>query len=489
MKNYRLNAFFLAVALVLSLCAVPAAAQRGPTAEASPSPSQSADPGASASPAPTEEPATLADPSPQHCRAAIVVDDYGDILYSYHGEEKMYPASITKIMTSLLAMEALASGKLTLSQPITVSETAATLPEGSSTAGIKAGEILTVEELLYCDLLASANEACNILAEAVAGSIPAFVDMMNQKARELGMTGTHFMNPHGLHDEEHYTTAYDITTMARAAMEFETFRTIVSTATHTVPATNLAEERVLHNTNYLLKNPIKPYYTYDKAIGIKTGSTTPAGQCLASAATDPSTGRTYYCAVLGAETAENDEGIKVRFSFTESKRLLEWAFQNFRRATLLDSESSEAIREVPVTLSDEGDYVTVQPVGSLEATIPKIYDPRQAELKMELAESVEAPVEQGQKLGTVTLVYNGKVYGTLDMAASFDVSRSDFQYYVKVVQDYLAKWWVKALIAAGVVLILFLVVLFGVILPRRKRRRRYGRVGAHSGRGNYRGGR
>jgi len=468
MKNYRLSAFFLTLAMTLCLCAPPAAAS-----EPSPSPPQAEG---------------LEDPAPQHCRAAVVVDgEYGEMLYSFHGEDKMYPASITKIMTSLLAMEALADGRLSLNQPITVSETAAALPEGSSTAGIKAGEVLTVEELLYCDLLVSANEACNILAEAVAGSIPAFVDMMNQKAQALGMKGTHFMNPHGLHDEEHYTTAYDITLMARAAMEYETFRSIVSTATHTVPATNMSEERVLHNTNYLLKNPIKPYYTYAKAIGIKTGSTTPAGQCLASAATDPATGRTYYCVVLGAETAENDEGIKVRFSFTESRRLLEWAFDNFRRATLLDSTDSSAIREVPVTLSDDGDYVTVQPVGSLEATIPKTYDPRKAELRMELADSVEAPVEQGQKLGTVSLVYEGKVYGTLDMAASFSLTRSDFQYYVKLIQEYLAKWWVKALIAAAVVLILLLVILFAVVLPRRRRRRRYSRAGTRAGgRGGYR---
>jgi len=483
MKKYRLSAFFLALVLSLSLCApvlTPAYAANSAVPEAS----------ASETPAPEAEPdPSVPDPLPRHCRAAIVVDgDYGDVVYSYHGEEKMYPASITKVMTTLLVMEALAQGTLTLQTKVTASETGITLPEGSSTAGIKAGEILTVEDLLYCALLASANESCNILAEAVAGSIPDFVDRMNAKARELGMTGTHFMNPHGFHDEEHYTTAYDITLMCRAAMEYETFRTIVSTATHTVPATNLSEERVLHNTNYLLRNPIKPYYTYNRAIGIKTGSTTPAGQCLASAAADAD-GRTYYCVVLGAETAEDEEeGIKVRYSFVESRRLLEWAFDNFKRITLLDDTFSSAIREVPVTLSDEGDHVTVQPVGSLEATVPKAFDPSKVELRMDLPESVEAPVEQGSKLGTVSLLYDGKVYGTLDMAASFSVARSDFQYYVREARNYLSQWWVKALLAAALALIVFLVVLFTVILPRRRRRRRYSRTG--SGRPsnqNYRG--
>ncbi len=453
MKKYRFCSVILIFVLALTLC------------------------GALAPPV-----SALEDPAPQYCRAAIVVDgDYGDVIYDYNAYEKMYPASITKVMTALLVMEAISRGPLTLNTRLTASETAATLPEGSSTAGIQAGEVMTVEELLYCTLLVSANEACNILAEAVAGSIPAFVDMMNERAAELGMEDTHFVNPHGLHDDDHYTTAYDITLMARAAMEYETFRTIVATATHTTPATNLSDERVLHNTNYLLTNPILPTYSYKKAIGIKTGSTTPAGQCLVSAAQD-SDGRTFYCVVMGSQTVENEDGTRTRYSFTESKRLLEWAFDNFTRVTLLDDTFTSAIREVPVNLSDEEDHVTAQPVGSLEATMPKDYDPSKIELKMDLVESVDAPVEQGDKLGTVSLVYDGEVYGTLDMAAAFSVTRSDFQYYTKVVEDYLAQWWVKALIGAGAALLLAVIVLLAVVLPRRRKRRRY----AHSGRG-YRG--
>ena len=195
-------------------------------------------------------------------------------------------------------------------------------------------------------------------------------------------------------------------------------------------------------------------------------------------------GRTFYCVVLGAETVDNGDGTRTRYSFAESKRLLEWAFENFERVTLLDESSNAAIREIPVTLSDEGDYVNVQPRGSIEATMPTDYDPARLELQVELAESVEAPVSQGDKLGTVTLVYDGVTYGTLDMVASYAVPRSDFQYYVKVVKDYLALWWVKALIAAAVVLILVLVVWLAVFRPRSQRRRRY----SHAG-GRYRGGR
>lgn len=442
MKKYRFCSALTAFFLLACLCALPAAA--------------------------------LDDPAPQ-CGAAIIVDgDYGDVLYEYNGYEKMYPASITKIMTSLLVLEAVEEGQITLDQPITASTSAVVVPEGSSTANpaIQAGEVLTVEQLLYCDLISSANEACNILAETVGGSIENFVDMMNAKAQELGMEGTHFVNPHGFHDEDHYTTAYDITIMARAAMEYDTFRTIVSTATYTIPATNLAGERVLHTTNALIGNWIYSGYLYSKAIGIKTGSTTPAGQCLASAAVDDD-GRTYYCVVLGAQTVDNGDGTTTRYSFYESRRLLEWAFDNFRRVTLLDENTEGVLREVEVTLSDETDHVIVQPVGSIEATLPTDYDASQVQFRVELADSVEAPVEKGTKLGTVTVVYNDVTYGTLDLVAADSVVRSDFQYYVKTVQDYLAMWWVRALIVVAVVLIVFLVVWLGVIRPRRKRRYRY----------------
>lgn len=295
------------------------------------------------------------------------------------------------------------------------------------------------------------------------------------------MTGTHFVNPNGLHDEDHYTTAYDITLMARAAMEYSTFRTIVSTTKYTVPATNLSQQRVLHTTNYLLSSAIIPGYTYSKAIGIKTGSTTPAGQCLASAAVDTD-GRTFYCVVLGAQTVTHEDGSRNRYSFEESKRLLEWAFQNFKRQVLLDNTFTDAIREIPVTLSDEADYVIAQPVGTIEATMPTDYRFDKSQLKMDLAEQVEAPVTKGTKLGTVSLVYDGVTYGTLDMVAADDVSRSDFQYYVKTAKDYLSLWWVKALAITAAVLIALLVIFLVFLLPRRSRRRRYSSSGRYRGR-------
>ena len=429
----------------------------------------------------------LDDPQP-NARAAIIVDgDNNEVLYGFHHRERMYPASITKIMTSLVVLDAVAAGELSLDTPVTASAQAVDLPWDSSTAGIKAGETLSVLDLLYCDLLPSGNDACNILAEALAGTTAEFAARMNAKAQELGMKDTNFTNPHGLHDPEHYTTAYDIYLMAKEAMSNETFRAIVRTPSYTLPATNLQPERVIYSSNGLLSNFYAIGYTYSKAIGIKTGNTGEAGRCLSSAAVDE-LGRTFYCVVLGTEDTVDENG-RHYWSFSESKRLLEWAFDNFRRTALLNQDTENVIREVPVTLSDEGDYVQAQPVGEIQATMPSDYDPSKAELVFDLPESVEAPVAAGQELGAVTLWYEGTEYGTLKMVAAYDVARSDFLYTVQQIQFYWDKWWVKAALAAGAALILLLVFYVGFVRPRRKRARRYSYSGGNrrGGSRNYRG--
>lgn len=431
----------------------------------------------------------LEDPQPQ-ARAVIIVDgDNHEVLYELHSHERMYPASTTKIMTSLVVLDAVAAGEISLDSLVTASAQAVDLPWDSSTAGIKAGEQLTILDLLYCDLLPSGNEACNILSEAVAGTSAEFVARMNAKAQELGMEDTHFANPHGLHDPEHYTTAYDIYLMAYAAMQNETFRTIVRSPSYDLPATNLQESRTIFSSNGLLTGYYAGAgYTYSKAIGIKTGYTGEAGRCLASAAVDE-LGRTFYCVVLGTEDTQNEDGSWHKWSFSETRRLLEWAFDNFHRVTLLDQDTENVKREVGVALSDEADYVLAQPVGEIEATMPSDFDPKDIQLDFDLpAEPIEAPVAAGDKLGTVTLTYQGTEYGTLDMVAADSVERSEFLYTVQQVEHYWDQWWVKALAGLAAAAVLSLVVLVTVVLPRRRVRRRYSRAGGGRRSGShYRG--
>lgn len=467
MKKYHFFCVLLAAVLLLSLAA-PAAAALAP--DESPSPSQTAAP---AGPDCAFDAAISIAAPELTCGAAILVDgDNDEVLFDRNARQRMYPASITKIMTSLLVMEAIDRGQLSLDQEITASATAiAAITADSSTQNIQPGEVMPLREVLYCDLVSSANEACNILAETVSGSMENFVALMNQRAAELGMADTHFVNPNGLHDPQHYTTAYDIYLMAKEAMKHEIFRTIVSTAKHQVPATNMSGERTLYSTNALINNWIVQGYTYSKAIGIKTGSTDEAGYCLCSAAVDTA-GRTFYAVVLNAQVVRPENSPAIRYQFKESRELLEWGFQNFRRISLLD-ESAD-LQEVPVTLSDEQDHVVVQPKGSIERTMPVDYDPEKAELKADLPESVEAPIEAGQKLGTVSITYKGETYGTLDLVAVSDVSRSENQYRLKVLKEYLDQWWVKAVLVAAGALLFFLIVLVTVIIPRGRRRKSRG---------------
>lgn len=433
--------------------------------------------------------AALEDPQP-HARAVVIVDgDTGEVLYDFNARQRMYPASITKIMTSLVVLEAVDRGELSLDTPVTASAQAVNLPLGSSTADIKAGETLTIQQLLYCDLLPSGNDACNILAEALGG-VTEFAARMNAKAQELGMEDSHFTNPHGLHDPEHYTTAYDIYLMAHAAMDNETFRTIVRSPSYTIPATNMQPERTIYTTNGLLGSWYFTGYLYSKAIGIKTGNTGEAGRCLASAAVDE-LGRTFYCVVLGSEMVTDENGNRDYKHLSESKRLLEWAFDNFHRITLLNQDTEDVLREVAVSLSDEGDYVLAQPVGEISATMPSDYDPKQAELIFDLpTEPIEAPITAGDKLGTVTLKYDGVEYGTLDMVAADSVARSDFLYTVQQIEIYWGKWWVKAAVIGGAALILLLILYIAVLRPKRRRAKRYSYSGGGrrgGGRSNYRG--
>ena len=193
-----------------------------------------------------------------------------------------------------------------------------------------------------------------------------FVQLMNEKAAELGCTNTHFTNPHGLHNADHYSTARDIYRMSKQAMTHATFREIVSTGRYTVPATNLSEPREFYNTNALLSNWHYMGYVYDKAIGVKTGTTPEAGRCLVSAAVD---GDEYLIAViLGAEPAVREDGSTDLKQFSESTALLKWGFRNFQRTTI--SQEDTPVAAVNVTLSQDANQVLVKPVGTLERTLP-----------------------------------------------------------------------------------------------------------------------
>ena len=411
-----------------------------------------------------------------NCTHAVLLDaNYNEVLYEKGAYEKAYPASITKVMTALLVLEAIQEGKFAPDTPITASASAAQIPEGSSTANIKAGEVLTVEQLLYCMMLVSANEAACILAETVAGSQDAFVALMNQRAQELGCTGTHFVNPNGLHDPNHYSTAWDIYLFTREAMKNETFMKICGTASYVVPATNMSEERELYTTNSLISNWRIMGYQYDGADGIKTGSTEESGYCLVSTA--KRSGRRLVAVVLGCK----GNGATVE-SFSESAKLYNWAYNNF---SMRQVAATDELYRQPVALSKQTDTVMLYPAQSVEAFLPKDAKDEDIRKSVTLKEDVvNAPVTAGQELGTLTITYNDQVCAEVPLLAQADVSASRFLVAKAAVEAFFAKTWVKLALVAVVVL----VIVFILWLKLGRRSRRYGsRGGKRRQRRAYRG--
>lgn len=411
--------------------------------------------------------ATSVDQYHADAKAALLVDTaYGEVLYEQNAHEKLYPASITKVMTALLTIEAVEQGRLSLDQPITAGNIVNDkMISGASTQNIKVGEVMPLRDVLACALIPSANEACNILAETVAGSLTAFVELMNKRAGELGCENTHFTNPHGLHDDNHYTTAWDIYLISNEAMKYPLFREMVTSKNYTVAATNMTKERILHDTNALISNFNRTGYLYEYATGIKTGYTPEAGYCLASAATKGD--RSLIAVVLGCERAPGTTGSEGFTYFTETKRLLEFGFNNFSRRSVIDGTKPQ--HTVPVTLSEEADQVVIEPKGSIEATLPNDWNVSDFTFETEsFQESVAAPVEKGQVLGKVTVSYRDKVYGTLDLVAVADVERSELLYRLDQIERFFSQLWVRIVLLALIVLVLILVVRFLLFGKRRR---------------------
>lgn len=416
--------------------------------------------------------------------AALLDANHGDLLYDMKANERAYPASITKVMTALLVVEAISYGQLSPDTVVTVSSSAVQgIPSEYVTGAFKAGEEISIENLLYCMLLESDCDASNILAEAVDGTVPDFVAHMNRKAGELDCQGTHFTNTYGLHDENHYSTAYDLALIMEAALEYDLFRDVIKTPSYRVPATNLSGERYFFNKNALISNLYYEGYVYDKCIGGKTGTTDDAGRCLVAAAEDGD--ELLISVVLGSGPMQvpGDEKLK-QGQFRESRRLLEYGFDNFHRVTI--TKDSEPVATVKVTMSRQADEVNLKPQGSIVRTLPKSMDLDDIETKIRLfAEEVEAPVEAGAVMGTMTLSYNGELYGTLDLVAITSVERSDLLYKKQQFFDFFQTTGVKLALTAA--LLLAAVVLLRLLAFPRRRRPRAGAGSRVQRRGKYRG--
>jgi D-alanyl-D-alanine carboxypeptidase (penicillin-binding protein 5/6) len=332
-------------------------------------------------------------------KACLLMErETGTVLYAKSEHQQLEPASVTKVMTMLLVAEAVDSGAISLDDMVTTSEYAAGM--GGSQVYLKEGEQMTVRDMLKSVAVASGNDAAVALAEHLAGSEGAFVEKMNQRAKELGMKDTHFCNCNGLPAEGHVTSAYDIALMSRELLSHDMIRDFVGIWMDTIRG----GEFQLANTNKLI-------YYYAGATGLKTGSTDNAGYCISASAERD--GMELIAVVLGSATSGE--------RFASAKSLLNYGFGGY---TLVDATPEGALPQVAVTLGTE-EAVPTKLNGSCKLLVARD-KAESVTTEFSAAEAVEAPVQAGDKLGTLSICVDGKEAQQVDLIAGADVERLNF---------------------------------------------------------------
>lgn len=359
----------------------------------------------------TEQPEISAD-------AAILIDSSSEkVLYSKNENQKMYPASTTKILTAILTIE-----NCNLNDVVTVPyEAISSITSGYSVAALQTGEQLTVEQLLQVMLVHSANDAANVLAFHVSGSIENFANLMNNKVSELGLTNTHFTNPSGMHDENHYTTAHDLAIIMKYCMKNDTFRSLSSLKYCTIPATNKYDVRVFNTTNELLiydNRDVSSNYYYKYAIAGKTGYTTQAKNCLVSVAKKENL--ELICVVLSAGIYPNNVSAK----FVDTKSIFDYGYNNYTIKKLREKDAiatqieigngTKETRNLDLLISDD-----------LSALVTQDEFDTEFEPQIELQDNLFAPIAQGQVVGKITYTIDGIQYSS-NLLASHSVEQSGF---------------------------------------------------------------
>lgn len=371
--------------------------------------------------------------------AVLVNARTGEVIWSKNPDQKLYPASTTKIMTALLALE-----KGNLDDTITVSRRA--MQQEGSAIWLQEGEKISLRDLVYAVLLNSANDAAVAIAEFIGGSVENFASMMNERARQAGATNTNFINPNGLPNPNHYTTPRDLGLIAYAAMQNPKFREIVASKTFAINRQDPEALKQLINHNKLL-------WRYEGANGIKTGYTVAARQCLVASARRGE--EEFIAVVLGSEG---------RNIWSDCTALLDYGFNNFK--TVLVARAGEKVGEVSVTEGEKPALAVLK--NDLYVSAPKDQPQPDVVRSAHLVDSVQAPVEKGQKLGELALQRDNQVLVRADVVAAESVSQKRLTQIVGNIDMYWRKNWNWLLVGAGVVALL--AVIYGRVLVRKKRR-------------------
>ena len=383
----------------------------------------------------------------------------GSVIYSKNEKNAVYPASTAKLMTAIVAYENIPD----LSVTVTASQSAVSATKGSNMA-IKVGESFTAEQLLYGLLVTGSNDAANVLAEYVGGSIADFCDMMNAKAQELGANATHYTNPTGLHDEQMKTTTKDTALIAGYFYYINTLFEMSNTTRYIIEKTAFTDrQRILLNRNLLISRVRSEKYYYSPAMGMSLGSTPEAGECIVTCAQDTS-GLTYLCVVMGSYADEEND-----MACVDAANLLQMCLDTFTYSSVLSQKT--LFCEIPVRLAVDTDYVTLLPREDVQALLPKDFD-YAADISIEPRvndDYATAPIYEGDVFGEAVVKYKGEtVLGSVALVASRNIDKSNVLYLLdRAERLVLGKWFRVFAISAAVLFVLYF--LLSVLVSRGRR--------------------
>ncbi|HIZ55810.1 MAG TPA: D-alanyl-D-alanine carboxypeptidase [Firmicutes bacterium] len=397
----------------------------------------------------------------QSSAAVLVNMDTDTIIYEKNPDKQQYPASLTKIMTAIIALEEIEDLDTVITMPRYIYDEL--FLGGASNAGINAGEEISIRDLLYALMVRSAGEAASALADYVGGGdIATFVQMMNDKAKEIGAVNTHFTNAHGLHDPDQVTTAYDMYLITKYALTVPYFQEIATAVSYDLRG------QTIYHTCSLLQKSSQYYYPYAK--GIKTGYTDEAGRNLVSMATKD--GYNYLLITMGAPVYfPTGEMIQDNYSYTDAASLYDWAFSTFEFMQIADE--GESVTEVPVTLSWDKDYTLLTPEKSISALLPNYVDRSAIQRELTVPESLEAPIEAGQVVGSMDLLVSGEVIGTVNLITEESIEQSKLLYIGAQIQEVVRTWWFRLILGILIFLVLAYIALMILHNRRKKKRNRY----------------
>lgn len=395
-----------------------------------------------------------------NCKVDLLVSlDDDSVIVEKNADVPVAPASLTKVMTALVVLRNVEDTNRIMTVSSEAIESLA--GTGSSVSGLKAGEQMSIYNMLCCLLIPSGNDASVALAVEIGGSVDGFVKMMNDLAKEIGCTNTHFDNPHGLDSPTHKTTAKDLAIMAKEALKYPVFETIVATNVYNLPETNMNKARQIVNTNFLI-SPYRVTY-YNKAVkGIKTGSTENAGKCLISYASK--NGYNYLAVAMGGDYRDTDgDGIEENQAFMDTNHMYNWAFKNLKYEVV--TQEGQFVCSVPLNYCWELESVKLVADSEVMALVPQGNDSESVSfVPYELEESIDAPVKKGDKLGKAKIMFAGQQIGTVDIVAAEDANLNVFLYIKSIPL-------IRYIFIVVVLLIVAYLVAFVISNRRRKKRR------------------